>query len=192
MPLITAKELALYLKEDPENILLGISGFAGSGKTTFALQVKKYYSNLNIIHADAFFKKNQLKNILLWESIDTKRLNKEIITPFLNGSKTLKYGVFCWETNSISHYETIHLKEKKLIIEGVGIFTERLWDLFTKHLWINCNIEVANKKGRERDEESYHIPQKKEWSIYKKNDLNFYNTYLTSKAFDFTVKCPII
>ena len=165
-------------------ILIGISGFGGSGKSTFAQALSKKL-NAPVIDIDSFSKSNVHENYQLWEIMNFERLEKEVLKPFVSGSQKIKYGKFNWTTNKLEKEVSVH-HDGVLIVEGVGIFRPNLMKLFSCTIWIDCPIEEAIDRGKKRDREEYNHPQDKYWDgIWKKNDLQCFEEFSPKANVDF-------
>ncbi|QEN04980.1 hypothetical protein EW093_09755 [Thiospirochaeta perfilievii] len=157
-------------------MLIAISGFGGSGKSTYA-QKLSIELGAPIIGVDSFCKDTKLTNYNLWNIMDYKRLEKEILKPYSNGFKILTYGVFSWNENRIINKTTVSFKDS-IIVEGVGLFRPELLKYFTKKIWIDTNLEESIKRGQKRDEEEYGLEPNPEWNnIWKQNDLECFKKY---------------
>ena len=167
--------------------IIGISGFGGSGKSTFA---KKLTSNLKAtcVGIDSFFKSNDSSEYQFWDIFDFKRLEKEVLKPYLSGNSKIFFGEFNWEENKVLNKSTII--NELLIIEGVGIFRPELMKYFSYSIWIDCPIDKAIEKGKERDKKEYGINQDYNWNgIWKRNDLQCFKEFSPKSNVDCIISC---
>lgn len=156
-------------------IIVAVSGFGGSGKSTIA---KTLVSGLNasLIGVDSFYNPIQ-EDYCLWEVMDYCRLENEVIIPFINGSEETKYGEYNWDTGVGVIEHTLKFKDI-LVIEGVGLFRPQLNHYFTYKIWVDCPFELATARGKLRDKNEYNILNDSKWDgIWKRNDLEYYNAY---------------
>ena len=153
--------------------IVAISGFGGSGKTTFAnLLASEIHAP--IVGVDDFFNKSERLNYERWEIYDFGRLELEIIKPFLSGGTILSYRAFDWEENELTVFKTIHVDEV-LIVEGVGLFRPELMKYYSYTIWIECPIEIAIERGKKRDRNMYGESQDEKWDgIWRDNEIQCY------------------
>jgi uridine kinase len=170
----------------PNPVLIGISGFGGSGKSTFALALGEKLK-APVIGVDSFSKSNVHEGYEFWKVMDFERLENEILQPFVSGSKNIKYGNFDWETNKIGK-EIALVHNGIIIVEGVGLLRPELMEFFSCTIWIDCPIQQAIERGKNRDREEYNHPQDEYWDdIWKKNDLQCFEEFLPKANVDFVV-----
>ncbi len=123
----------------PKPIIIGVSGFGGSGKSTFALELGKKVQ-APVIGVDSFFKSNAHAGCNFWDVVDFERLRKEVLEPFGLGGQDITYRNFDWATNRLG--KEVHLSHNGIvIIEGVGLFRPALMKYFSCTIWIDCPIQ---------------------------------------------------
>jgi uridine kinase len=94
--------------------IIGVSGFSGSGKTTFA-NLLSIAINAPVISIDSFNK--GLNYYSYWELMDFKRIEEEVLIPFKSGN-SITYTHYDGEPSSTS--KSIIVKPQGiLIVEGV-------------------------------------------------------------------------
>ncbi len=180
-------EILKKIKTLKKPIVIAISGFGGSGKSTFALKLSKKI-NAPVIGADSFSKSNIHENYEYWDVMDYLRLENEVLKPFISGEKEIRYREFDWDKNIIKG-ETSFTHDNIIIIEGVGLFRPELMKYFSCTIWIDCPIEEAISRGKKRDREKYNTPQDNYWDgIWKANDLQCLEKYSPTSVADFVIK----
>jgi len=167
--------------------IVGISGFGGSGKSTFANRLASEIQ-AQIIGVDDFFTTMERLHYKHWEIYDYERLENEVIKPFLSGNTWLSYRAFDWEKNELTGWKATPVDEV-LIIEGVGIFRPELMNYFSYTIWIECPIEIAIARGKKRDREQYGVAQDERWDgIWRDNDMQCYREFDPLENADYVVK----
>ena len=160
--MIIPHELPQHIKALPLPLVIAISGFGGSGKSTFA-NLLAALMNIPVIGLDSFIIDPVATNYSNWECMDFRRLESEILIPFFNGDRVLEYGHFDWISNSVVKTKRIE-HTGQIIVEGVGLFRPELTDYFSVMIWIDCPIDEAIRRGKKRDQEVYKNPQDECWN----------------------------
>lgn len=171
--------------------VIAVSGFGGSGKSTFANLLGKEI-NAPVIDVDSFMKDRTITNYTNWEVIDFDRLEREVLIPFTEGKNPIQYGHFDWGKNEIvEKKEALH--SRRIIIEGVGLFRPNLVKYFAFKIWIDCLVEDAIARGKKRDREEYKNPQDENWNgVWKKNDKEYFAAYKPKEIADSVIdNCSI-
>ena len=143
-----------------KNLLIGISGGSGSGKTFLANKIlKKYLNQSVIIEQDAYYKdlsnlklnKRKLNNYDHPKSIEIKLLEKHIKT-LLNG-KPINKPVYDFSKHIRKKY--IYLKPKPIIIlEGILIYHfKQLLNLFSLKIFLDIKSDIRFIRRLKRDQE---------------------------------------
>ena len=174
------REVLKALNRLPQPMLIAVSGFGGSGKSTIAKELGTYL-DAPVIGVDSFVR-NRLSGGTAWDSIDFERLEREVLKPFEIGQSPIVYGHYDWGSNGVIMEPPLE-NTGKLIVEGVGLFRPELYKYFSYMLWIDCPIEEAVARGKKRDREEHHNPQDEMWDgTWKRNDLEYFETFKPSEA----------
>lgn len=180
---MNVQEIISEIQKLPTPAIIGISGFAGSGKSTFA-QVLANKLGAQIVEVDAFWKNTTERNYTLWNIVDYARLEREVLIPLSKNVENIEYGVFNWESNSVQ--EKINITARDIvIIEGVGLFRPELMKYFSYTIWIDCPLNVATERGKKRDREQYRQSHDELWDgLWRENDEQYYNEFHPEKIAD--------
>lgn len=166
--------------------IIAISGFGGSGKSTVAEEIGKKLS-IPVIGIDSFTKARDLTDYSLWENVDFKRFEDQVLVPFTRGDSLITYGHFDWGTDGIHHQEEVK-NDGYLIVEGVGLLRPELMKYFSYTIWVDCPLEEAIARGKKRDREVHLNPQDEKWDgIWKKNDLEYLETFTPNEKADLII-----
>ncbi len=163
----------------PEPKIIAVSGFGGSGKSTFANKLGEVLSS-PVIGIDSFIRSNDIHNYTWKNLVDFDRLESEILQPFLNGEAILRYGHLDWISGKILPQQIS--PNGTLIVEGITLLRPEFMRFFSYSLWIDCPIDIAVTRGKKRDREVYHNPQDELWdTVWRKNDLAYFESIQPKK-----------
>ena len=163
-------------------VIIGISGFGGCGKSTFANNLNDKLNGA-IIGVDSFCKTTDNIEYSMWSIMDYERLENEVLMPFCKGS-LIRYKPFDWKNNALGQIKEV--LSEVLIVEGVGLFRPELMKYFNITVWIDCSIEEAIKRRNNRDINEYGVDNSTLWNgIWKENDKDCFNKYLPLENVDF-------
>ena len=165
--------------------IIAVSGFGGSGKSSFATALGRRI-NAPIIGVDAFIIDRTMSQYTRWGFIDFDRLEQEVLRPFVEG-KSITYGQFDWAINAIGQRLEVP-PASQLIVEGVGLFRPGLLRYFSLLVWVDCPLEEAIRRGKQRDRVEYNNPQDHVWDgIWRENDVECFNEYCPKEIAHFVI-----
>lgn len=164
-------------------ILIGIEGFGGSGKTTFANKLKEALGSTYVVNIDDFIVKEKLSEPS-WDSggFDRQRLEKQVLIPAKN-HQLVSYQELVWATNELSSPKVVPSVDY-LIVEGISSYHPDIAHYYDYTIWIDTAIEIANERGHVRDGS---IENEQYWELWAKNDLNYKEKYHPEQVADFTI-----
>src|SRR3989344_2069027 len=178
-----SKKIFEKIKSLPTPSIVAVSGFGGSGKST--------YSNLlgaalgaPVVSVDSFAKDRLDSGQHRWESMDFKRLESEVLVPFIEGQNPIRHGHYDWAVNGIIKAMDVS-HSGQIIVEGVGLFRLGLLKYFSYKIWMGVPLEEVTTRGKKRDREIYNNPHDEKWDgIWKQNDLEYFETYQPQEQAD--------
>lgn len=168
---------------DKKPILIGIEGYGGSGKTTFANKLCDNLSNAWVVNIDDFIVKEKVSEPS-WDKggFDRDRLESEVLLPASNGMP-IQYRELLWATNELSAPNVVPDVDY-LIIEGISCYHPNLSHYYDYKIWIDTPIDVAKSRGKARDAGNENVDK---WDIWAQNDLDYQSVYHPELQADFIV-----
>jgi uridine kinase len=144
--ILTAIQKLKQPKDRP--IIIAISGFGGSGKTTLANALKSQLSEAQVVSIDSFSTHEWHRNAD-WDNFDRERFTHEVLAPTHKNKFPLQFTHQPW----LGHpEETIAIPETDyLVIEGCSIFHPALLKYYDLKIWVDCPLDIATERGMWRD-----------------------------------------
>ena len=165
-------------------LIIAISGFGGSGKTTLAAVLKEQLINAEVVAADDFII-HQLKGRSAdWSNHDRLRLQKQVLEPASHG-EDICYQRYDWPNDRLGEWRIVP-PSQYLIVEGQSVLHPDLRQFYDFKIWIDCALETAMKRGMERAHR-LGVNQDDLWlNVWAPNDRDFLAKYHPDKAADIT------
>lgn len=141
------------------NIVIGIAGGTGSGKTTLAKKIQSLLGDQAIIiEQDAYYKdfsylsseEKALVNFDNPDSIDFQQLCADIST--LKNGENIQKPIYDFKTHSRQANSILISPKTVIIVEGILIFTqESLNDLYDFKIYVDVQDDIRILRRIERD-----------------------------------------
>ncbi|MFH9573130.1 uridine kinase [Streptomyces sp. NPDC017230] len=139
-------DLAARLRRLPPSCgpvrLIGVDGYAGSGKSTFAGLLAAELGGAPVLHLDDIASHDELFD---W----TGRLLSQVIEPLRRGD-TAHYAPYDWRARSFTAARPLP-PAPLVLVEGVGAGRGALRPYLARLLWMELPREEAWARGRARD-----------------------------------------
>ncbi len=136
------------LEKVEDCIVIAISGFGGSGKTTFSKKLANQLPEAIVINVDDFVE-NRGQGDGWSGGFDWDRLEK--VLKDIKSGKESHYQRYDWKADALSP-EWIDIKANStVILDGVRIFQPRFMPYFDLSIWMNTDLETSTLRGIERD-----------------------------------------
>jgi uridine kinase len=133
---------AVRAADAPGTVWIGVDGFGGSGKTTFAARIADAVARAVVVHIDDFAR----PWVAEW---DFDRFRTDLVAPVLANSST-RYQRFDWPSGSLAEWHEIH-PGGVLVIEGVSATRPETGVPWALTVWVDAPREVRLERALERD-----------------------------------------
>lgn len=130
-------------------IVIGVSRYGGSGKTTFAAGLGDCLS-APVVSIDAFGTAGVFRPSIDWSGFDRGRLIREVLAPVSEGVRSITYGL-CDDWESWQTVATEIAVDRYLIVEGVGLFHPDLLPYLSWRIWLDVSLPRATAQGIARE-----------------------------------------
>lgn len=125
-------------------IIIGIDGFGGAGKSTFAKKLKVALGDAYIVHVDDFFIEDKATDADK-SNFDRDRLERQVLMPIRSGQPAV-YQTYDSETESLTVPAVTYV-----IIEGVSAYHPNIEHYYDYKIFIDTPIKIAKQRGSYRD-----------------------------------------
>ncbi|HJQ09186.1 MAG TPA: AAA family ATPase [Candidatus Saccharimonadales bacterium] len=165
-----------------KSLIIAISGYGGSGKSTLAAELQQQLDNAEVISSDDFIINRCAERTADWSSYDRSRLRNQVLEPASYG-QTIRYQIYDWENNQLGKWRAVPTS-KYLLIEGVSILHPDLRHFYDYAIWINCPLDIATKRGLQRDNEWGNDHDDMWNNIWMPNERDYFEKYRPDLAAD--------
>ncbi len=167
------------LLSQKQTIIIAIDGYGGSGKSTLARKIQNEFTGSVIITIDDFV--TSVEN-----PPDRKRFLSQVLLP-LTENKAAHFQRFDWDEEVLADWKYVN-PEGLIIIEGVSVLGADFNSFYNFRIWIDCPLELASKRGMERDRNIYKVNNdQKRIEIWIKGDQEYAKTEPWKRA-DIVIK----
>lgn len=167
-------------------LVVAISGFGGSGKTTLADTLKTQLKDTDIVTIDSF-SNHEWRRSEDWDNFDRERFAAEVLRPAHANKFPLEYAQIPWPgfvEDPAIRVDRVHY----LIVEGCGIFHPDLLEYYDFKIWVDCPLETATRRGMWRDRHIHKDEHDDLWlNVWMPNEQDFFAKYRPDLAADVSV-----
>ncbi len=165
-------------------VVIGISGYGGAGKSTLARQLQSLLPGCAVVPGDEFLlSRPPTRRSDDWGDVDRRRLVDQVLAPARRGEAP-SYQVLDPETMELGPWVSL-VDAEVVVVEGLGLFTPELVDLFDVKVWIDVALATATAQGMWRDEHEYGNAQADLWlEVWQPNDADFFARFRPDLAAD--------
>ncbi len=142
------------LLEDKGRVVVGISGFAGAGKSHLATKLRDQFRvrDGQVVRLDNIYMPLP-RGTGLFDDYDWLKLRE--IVEAARASRKLDYQGIGWD-GTVYPWRFDEEAPDVLIVEGIRLFRRELMDLFDLSIWIDCPPSLALERAKARDLEQGH------------------------------------
>ena len=134
------------------HVIVAVSGFGGSGKTTVAEKIKNHFPDSTCIQLDNFLI-NRGRGEGWAGGYDWQRF-EQVLTDVQAG-KDLHYKFYDWHKDALSDGYIDQKLPSLVIVEGVRILQPDLRAYYDLSIWIDVDLDTATKRGQARDRQNW-------------------------------------
>lgn len=123
--------------------IVAIDGRSGGGKSTLATRLQRYIVNSTIVHTDDVAWHHSYFG---WSDL----FIDGVLRPF-RANRTVDYRPPAWNSRDRQGSITVRSGCEVVIVEGVGASRLEVWPWLTASIWIQSDMDEAERRGLARD-----------------------------------------
>lgn len=157
-------------------VIVGISGYAGAGKSVLARQIVEALPSAVRLRGDDFLVPELVhQRSHDWAGVERLRLRKEVLDPFRSGRPVL-LRVLNWSTRSLGPPTPLP-RASVLVVDSIGIFHPDLSGCFDLTVWVDVDAAAAVQRGAARDRGMGRDDEALWIGVWGPNDHEFAQTF---------------
>jgi uridine kinase len=164
-------------------VAVGISGFAGSGKSVLARRLVDSVDDAVRLPGDDYLDPPRVhRRSSDWDGVDRHRMRTEALEPFRAGRDVLLRPLD-WNTGQLGE-PTLLPHASVLLVDAIGIFHPELLPWFDLTVWIDVDLERAQSRGMTRDRAAGRDHDRLWIEVWTPNDRAFEQTFTPAEQAD--------
>jgi uridine kinase len=165
-------------------IIVAISGFCGSGKSTLSAELQERLAGAAHVPGDAFMVDRLNRRTDDWDTIDRTRIIEQVLKPVREG-KDINYQVYDWDKNEAREWREVP-HPQFLLLEGIGTIHPDIIPYLDYIVWVERSQEEAAIQGIRRDHEERHDAHDDLWHNFLiPNDRDYFAKHQPKEKADF-------
>ncbi len=157
-------------------VVVGVSGYAGSGKSTFVRSIVERRPTMVRLRGDDFLDPSRShQRSPDWDGVERERLVWEVLAPFRE-QRAGTFRRFEWSRRTLSEPEPIPEAEV-LIVDLIGLFHPEALPSLDLTIWVDVSLEVAQNQGMQRDRALGRDHDHLWRDVWVPNEIDFERTF---------------
>lgn len=137
--------------EAGRRIVVGVSGYCGAGKSTFARSLAEQTNDMVRLRGDDFLDPARShRRSSDWNGVERVRLADEVLRPFREG-RDGTFRPYDWNLRRLGEPRPLPTAEV-LVVDLIGLFHPETLGLLDVRIWMNLDLATAANRGKARDE----------------------------------------
>lgn len=170
--------------------VIGISGFGGAGKSTYARwlvsQFESHGYRTALVGIDGFMvAPKKTDDGSYGPDFDHDRLDDQVLSTARSGS--FEYVTYDWYEQRLGEVVKVE-SANVVIVEGVRLFKPEWMTRFDLSVWVDTEPNVARQRGMARDRDAYQNLIVEFWDhVWTPRDIEHFDRYRPDLLADFVV-----
>lgn len=138
-------------KELGRRVVIGVSGYCGSGKSTLVRSVVDGAPGMVRMRGDDFLDPSRSHHRSSdWDGVERRRLVSEVLLPF-RGEREAMFRRFDWTHRALGEPEPVPSGDV-LLVDLIGLFHPEALPVLDLSIWVDVPLQTAQERGMQRDE----------------------------------------
>ena len=164
-------------------VAVGISGYAGSGKSVLARRLVDVVDDAARLRGDDFLDPQRVhRRSADWDGVERHRMRDEALEPFRAGDP-VAVRPLDWTTGRRG-VPTPLPQTSVQILDSIGIFHPELLPWFDLTVWVDADLDVAQAQGQARDRAAGRDHDSLWTDVWTPNDREFEQTFSSRSLAD--------
>ena len=130
--------------------MVGVSGYAGAGKSTLARHLVAHVPGSVRMRGDDFLDPvRSHRRSGDWDGVERTRLVREVLIPFRDRTPGL-FRRFDWSAGTLAAPEPVPIAEV-MVVDLIGLFHPEAIDAIDLTVWCDLELATAQERGMKRD-----------------------------------------
>lgn len=171
------------LRSERDRVSVGISGFAGAGKSVLARRLVDVVDDAVRVRGDDFLDPMRShRRSHDWDGVQRARVRTEVLLPFRTG-REVQIRSLDWETGRLDAPTPLP-RTAVLVLDAVGVFHPELLPWFDLTVWVDVDLEVAQSRGMARDRAAGRDHDRLWVDVWTPNDRAFEQAFAPAELAD--------
>jgi uridine kinase len=168
-------------EESGHPIVVAISGYGGSGKTTLARELVAKLPGAVRMRGDDFLDpaRSHIRS-MDWDGVDRRRLVSTVLAPF-RAERPSDFQRYDWSARSLGAAEPLP-QAAVLVVDLIGLFHPEALPAIDLAVWCDVDLHTATQRGIARDERLGRDHESLWREVWVPNEIDFATRFTPQTA----------
>ncbi|UVY85366.1 phosphoglycerate transporter [Brachybacterium sp. NBEC-018] len=153
-------------------VVVGVSGFGGSGKSTVARWLESEVEGAVRMRGDDFLDPSRShRRSSDWDGVERERLARDVLVPFRE-RRDSTFRRYDWALRALGEPEPVP-RGDVMIVDLIGLFHPATAPALDLRIWCDVDLATATTRGRARDAEIGRDHEQLWQEIWVPNERDF-------------------
>ena len=164
-------------------VAVGVSGYAGAGKSVLARQLVDVVDDAVRLRGDDYLDRRRVhRRSSDWDGVERHRIRDEALEPFRAGVP-VAVRPLDWSTGRLGAPTPLP-RASVLVLDAIDIFHPELLPWFDLTVWVDVDLDVARAQGMARDRAAGRDHDTLWTDVWTPNDREFEQRFFSKNSAD--------